>query len=520
MTRGDDSPPPTAPVFLVGAGPGNPGLLTLRAAECLARADLVLYDKLVPPRLLEHAPPSAERVCVAELSDCHAERYRPVQEALIEAARRGRCVVRLKGGDPFLFGRGGEEAEALRRAGIPYEVVPGVTAALGAAACAGIPLTHRGHASAVAFVTGHESPAKGESALDWAALARFPGTLVVYMGMSRLAQIARALVEQGKPADTPAAAVHWATTGDQRTVAAPLAEIAAAVKAAGLTPPALVVIGPVVALRPGLAWLEDLPLFGKRVLVTRPRPQAAAMVRRLDELGAVPLLLPVLEVREPADWGPVDGALARLGSFGWVVFTSANGVHAFLGRLRQTGRDLRALGPVRLAAIGPRTAEALRGYHLEPDLVPAVFRSEELAAALAGPVAGQRVLLARADRGRDVLPRELARVADVEQVAVYSQADVIEPDPAVLDALRRAEIDYVTLTSPNVARSFVAVLDGACRARLQSGEVRLVTISPVTSAAVRELGLAVAAEATEYTADGVVDALVRLAGRQLTSAGP
>jgi uroporphyrinogen III methyltransferase/synthase len=487
--------------------------LTLRGAALLARADLVVYDKLVSPRLLEHAPPGAERVCVADLSDCHVERYRPVQEKLIAAARQGKRVVRLKGGDPFLFGRGGEEADALRTAGIPYEVVPGVTAALGAAACAGIPLTHRAHASAVAFVTGHESPAKDDSALDWAALARFPGTLVVYMGVSRLGQIAEALVRHGKPADTPAAVVQWATTGQQQTVSTPLAEIAAAVRAAGLTAPAVVVVGPVAGLRTRLAWAEGRPLFGRRVLVTRPRPQAAELARRFEELGAVPFVLPVLEIGPPTDWAPVDRALDRLAEFHWLVFTSANGVEAFVGRLRQTGRDLRALGPLRLAAIGPRTAEALRGYHLEPDLVPAVFRSEELAAALAPIVVGQRVLLARADRGRDVLPHELAAVAHVEQVAVYSQADVVAAEPAVLDALRRGEIDYVTLTSPNGARALLGVLDAACRSRLTSGEAQVVTISPVTSAAVRELGVPVAAEAAVYTADGLVEALVRLAAR-------
>jgi uroporphyrinogen III methyltransferase/synthase len=508
-------------VSLVGAGPGSPGLLTLRGQECLAQADLVVYDKLVSPRLLTHAPAGAECVCVADLSDCHTDRYRPVQGLLIEAARQGKRVVRLKGGDPFLFGRGGEEADALRAAGIPFEVVPGVTAALGAAACAGIPLTHRAHASAVAFVTGHESPTKGESALDWEALARFPGTLVVYMGISRLPQIAQALIEHGKPADTPAAVVQWATTGDQQTVTAPLAEIAAAVKAAGVTAPAVILVGSVATLRPQLAWLEQRPLFGKRVLVTRPRPQAEAMARRLEQLGAVPVLLPVVEVGPPADWSGVDQALAALGSYQWLVFTSANGVHAFLNRLRQAGRDLRALGPVRLAAIGPRTAEALRGCHLEPDLVPAVFRSEELAAALAERVRGQRVLLARADCGRDVLPHELARVAMVQQIAVYSQADVVEPDPAILDRLRRGEIDFVTLTSPNIARALWAVLDEAGRTRLKSGEVRVVTISPVTSTAVRELGVPVAAEAAEYTAEGVLEALARLADdAKKASAGP
>jgi uroporphyrinogen III methyltransferase/synthase len=493
--------------------------LTLRGQECLAQADLVIYDKLVSPRLLAHAPAGAECVCVADLSDCHTERYRPVQGLLIEAARQGKRVVRLKGGDPFLFGRGGEEAEALRAAGIPYEVVPGVTAALGAAACAGIPLTHRAHASAVAFVTGHESPAKGETAVNWEALARFPGTLAVYMGMSRLAQIAQALIEHGKPADTPAAVVQWATTGDQQTVTAPLHEIAAAVKTAGMSAPAVVLVGGVASLRPQLAWLEQRPLFGKRVLVTRPQPQAEALARGLEQLGAVPILLPTVEVRPPADWSPVDRALAELATYQWLVFTSAHGVHSLVARLRQTGRDLRALGPLRLAAIGPRTAEALSGYHLEPDLMPAVFRSEDLAVALATAAAGGRILLARADRGRDVLPRELAKVAQVEQIAVYSQADVVQPDPAVLDRLRRGEIDYVTLTSPNIARALWAALDEAGRARLVRGETRTVTISPVTSAAVRELGAPVAAEATTYTADGVVEALVRLATKPSSASG-
>jgi uroporphyrinogen III methyltransferase/synthase len=505
---------PSPRVFLVGAGPGDPGLLTLRAVECLGQADLVVYDKLVPPRLLDHAPATAQRVCVSDLGGCHAERYPHVHHALIAAARQGKRVVRLKGGDPFLFGRGGEEAESLRQAGIPYEVVPGVTAGLAAAACAGIPLTHRDHASAVAFVTGHENPAKPESGLDWAALARFPGTLVVYMGISRLPLIAQTLLEHGKAPDTPAAVVRWGTTGDQQTVEAPLGDLPAAVRAAGLAAPAIVVIGPVVGLRPALAWFERRPLFGKRVLVTRPPHQAGDLVRRLEQLGAVPLVLPAVEIREPADWTPVDAALADLARYQWLVFTSANGVHALLRRLRQQGRDLRALGPVRLAAIGPATADALRGYHLEPDLVPAEFRSEALAAALRERVAGQRVLLARADRGRDVLRQELATVAEVDQVAVYAQVDAVTPDDEVLDQLRRGEIDYVTLTSSNIARALARALDAPCRARLERGDVGVVSISPVTSEAVRELGWPVAAEATDYTIAGVVEALTRLAGNE------
>jgi uroporphyrinogen III methyltransferase/synthase len=499
-------------VCLVGAGPGDPGLLTLRAVECLARADLVVYDRLVPVRMLDHAPPAAERICVQDLPGCHPERWPHIHRTLIEAARQGKRVVRLKGGDPFLFGRGGEEAEALRQAGISFEVVPGVTAGLGAAACAGIPLTHRLHASAVAFVTGHEHPDKPGSSVDWPGLARFSGTLVIYMGIARLAEITRALLDCGKAADTPAAAIRWGTTGEQRTVEAPLGDLAAAVRAAGLTAPAVVIIGAVVGLRRDLAWFERRPLFGRRVLVTRPRHQAADLVRRLEELGALPIVLPAVEIREPADWSPVDRALARLADYQWVVFTSANGVHALVRRLRAVGRDLRAMGGLRLAAIGPSTADALRGYHLEPDLVPGAFDSEHLALALKDRAAGQRILLARADRGRDVLRQELGTVAVVDQVAVYSQVDALEESSATLDQLQHGEIEYVTLTSSNIARALLRTLDVESRRRIEAGEVKLVCISPHTGAAVRELGLPVAAEAAEYTTAGVVAALLALAG--------
>lgn len=488
--------------------------MTLRAVECLARADLVLYDRLVPPRLLEHAPVHAERICVSDLPGCHPERWPHIHAVMIDAARKGKRVVRLKGGDPFIFGRGGEEAEALRQAGIGYEIVPGVTSGLGAAACAGIPLTHRLHASAVAFITGHEQGGKPGSILDWDALARFSGTLVVYMGIARLPQVVQALIEHGKDPATPAAAIRQATTGQQQTLSAPLCDLSEAVRTAGMKSPAIVVIGSVVSLWPHLAWFEERPLFGQRVLVTRPQHQAGELVHRLEELGAQPFTLPALEIREPADWTLVDRALAELPRYDWLVFTSANGVHALFRRLRQVGRDLRALATVRLAAIGPATAAALREYLLEPDLIPSEFRSESLAAALKERVAGRRVLLARADRGRDLLREELATVAAVEQVAVYAQVDALDADSQALGLLREGQIDYVTVTSSNIARVLARALDGASRARIEAGEVQLVSISPVTSATIRELGLPVAAEASEYTTSGVLDALVKLAGQK------
>ena len=500
-------------VYLVGAGPGHPGLLTLRAVECLRLADLVLYDRLVPPELLDHAPASARRLCVDEFPGCHPERWPHIHRTMIEEARQGRTVVRLKGGDPFVFGRGAEEALALREAGVPYEVVPGVTAALGATACAGVPVTHRDHASAVAFVTGHEQPGKPGSRLDWSALARFPGTLVFYMPVAKLEAIAAALVEHGKPADTPAAIIHRGTTSQQRTLTAPLAELPARARAEGITSPSLVVVGEVVGLRERLAWFERRPLFRKRVLVTRPRHQAGDMVRQLEAQGASAVVLPAVEIGEPADWGPVDRGIARLADFTWLVFTSANGVKVFFERLRQGGRDLRALARVKLAAIGPATAEALRAYHLEPDLMPTKYNSEGLAAALRPLVAGGRLLLARADRGLELLREELSRVADVEQVAVYSQRDAaLEAGHPALEGLAKGEIDYVTLTSTNIARALLGALDARGREEVLAGRVGLVTISPRTSAAVREAGLPVAAEAAEYTTAGVVAALCRLAG--------
>jgi uroporphyrinogen III methyltransferase/synthase len=499
-------------VFLVGAGPGNPGLLTVRAVECLSRADLILYDQLAAAPLLDHARPGADRVCVSELGP-YAERRPLIHRAMIDAARQGKVVVRLKGGDPLLFGRGGEEAEALRAAGISYEVVPGVTAGLGAAAFAGIPLTHRAYSSAVAFVTGHEDPAKQTPSIDLEALARFPGTLVFYMGVARLGGIASALIAHGKAPDTPAALVHWATTPRQRTLVTTLASLADAARISEVTAPSLVIIGPVVALRDRIQWFERRPLFGKRVLVTRPRHQAADMMRRLEDLGAVAFAQAAVEIREPRDWSAVGAALDRLSVYQWLVFTSVNGVRFFFRRLLETGRDLRALSAVRLAAIGPSTADALRSFHLAPDLIPTRFCSESLAAALRERAGGQRVLLVRADRGRELLREELAQTAQVDQIAVYCQVESDLAGSEGLSLLRNGQLDYVTLTSSNIARSVIRALDQGSRDRIVTGQVGLVSISPVTSETVRDMGLSVAAEATEYTTKGLIEALTRLASR-------
>jgi len=502
-------------VFLVGAGPGSPGLLTLRAAEVLAAADLVLYDQLVPERLLDLASPTARKVCVRDLPGNHPEKYPHIHTMLIETANAGKTVVRLKGGDPLIFGRGGEEAEALRSAGVAYEIVPGVTAAVAAGAFLEIPLTHRNFASAIAFITGHELPNKPGNRLDWKPLAAFPGTLAIYMGIARLPVIIAELLKHGKDPDTPAAIVERVSWGEQRTVYATLAGLEDARRAAGLEAPGLILIGEAVAHRPPQPWFEARPLFGRRVLVTRPTHQAAGMVRKLEHLGAVVSRLAAVEIQPPADFAPLDRALKQLQNreWDWLVFTSANGVHALLRRLDFLGRDLRDLGSVKLAAIGPKTADALREYRLRADVVPpSVFSSEGLVAALAPQVIGKRVLLARANRGREFLREELAKVAaSVEQVTVYDQVDAVISDDVVLDALRRGEIRYVTLPSSNIARGVLGVFDETIRGRVERGEVRLVAISPETGKAIRDLGYPVAAEADTFTEDGLIEAVVRLA---------
>lgn len=507
--------PANPKVFLVGAGPGSPGLLTVRAAEVLARADLVVHDQLVPERLLELAPAAAQKVCVRDLPGQHPDKYPHIHNLLIDSAKAGQTVVRLKGGDPLIFGRGGEEAEALRSAGVAYEIIPGVTAALAAGAYLEIPLTHRNHASALALVTGHELPHKPGNRLDWKALAAFPGTLAIYMGIARLPVIVGELLKHGKSPDTPAAIVERVSWGEQRSVYSRLADLEETRRQAGLEAPGLILIGEAVKQRAPRAWFESRPLFGERVLVTRPTHQAEGMVRKLETLGAVVSRLSAVEIHEPADIAPVDRALAQLraGEWEWLVFTSANGVHALLRRLESIGRDVRDLGGVQLAAIGPRTAEALREYRLRADVVPeAEFSSEGLASALTPLVAGERVLLARANRGRPILRDALAASAmRVEQVTVYDQVDAVEPDLAVLDALRRGEIRYVTLPSSNIARGILGTFDDTIRGRIERGEVLLVAISPETGNAVRERGYSVAAEADVFTEDGLIDAVVRLA---------
>lgn len=496
-------------VYLVGAGPGDPGLITRRGAWALARADVVVYDHLASARLLDLAPAGALRICAGKSIGHCTLSQEAINAVLVEHADLGRTVVRLKGGDPYVFGRGAEEAEHLRARGIPFRVVPGVTAGVGVTAYAGIPVTHRGSASAVAFVTGHNDPeaADAHGRLDWSALARFPGTLVVYMGVTRLESLCRTLVRLGKPETTPAAVIEAGTLARQRTAAGTLGDLPGLVRERGLGPPALLVVGDVVARRTELAWFEKMPLFGQRIVVTRPLAESDRAGESLEELGAEVIAAPMVEIRPLDSYDALDPVLRRLGEFDWLVFTSSNGVRALLDRLEALDLDLRALGRLKLAAIGPATAEALRGYRLRADLVPAAFRSEELSEALAAAATGQRVLLARADRGRTLLKDELERVAHVEQVAVYRNVDAEALAPSVAARIEEGSVDWITLTSSAITRRLHTLLSDEARQRV-GRSIRLASISPVTSATAAELGWPVAVEASRFTWDGLVDALV------------
>jgi uroporphyrinogen III methyltransferase/synthase len=482
-------------------------LITWRGAQCLARADAVLYDYLANPTLLAHAPATAEQVCLGRHGRERIWSQEEINERLVQLARQGKCVVRLKGGDPALFGRLSEEVAALEAAGVEYEIVPGITAAFAAGSYAGIPLTERGVASAVAIVTGHEQEEKELTAVDFNGLAAFPGTLVVYMGVTTAAEWTRALINAGKPADTPAAIVRRCTWPDQQIIRCTLGTVAKRIAQAKFRPPVVTIVGEVAAAARAKSWFTDRPLFGRRVLVTRPRHQAGKLWNLLCEAGAYPLVQPAIEIGPPDTWAAVDAALARLGEFDWLVFSSANGAEYFLGRIFETGRDLRTLGAVKIAAIGPATAEALRAFHLNADLTPDEFRAESLAEALIdrarSNAVAPRVMLVRASRGREALAEKLSAAGcAVEQVVAYRSVDVEAPDPEIASLVLQGHMDWITVTSSAIARSLVRLFGDDLR------RAKLASISPITSATLGELGHEPAAEAREYTMEGVVEAIL------------
>jgi uroporphyrinogen III methyltransferase / synthase len=490
-------------VYLVGAGPGDPGLMTARSLELIASADAVFYDRLIPPGALDGARSEAELVYVGKQPGVPSVLQEEIGERLIEAARAGRSVVRLKGGDPFVFGRGGEEGEALREAGVEFEVVPGVTAGVAATAYAGIPVTHRDDASAVAFVTGHEDPDKEASAIDWEALARFPGTLVFYMGVKRLPQNAASLIAAGRDREEPAAAIERGTWPGQRTVAATLGTIAEAVERQSVKAPALIVVGEVVRRREQLEWLERRPLHGRRIVVTRARAQASGFAATLRALGAEVVELPAIRIEPRIESDEVKRVAGGVGAYDLICLTSPNGVRLLFEAMEAAGLDARALAGVTVAAIGPGTARALAERGVLADVVPERFVAEGLIESLEDEeIAGTRVLVATAAEARDVLPEALReRGAEVDVLALY---ETVREQPGAEEIEAAQSADYITFTSS----STVTNLSEALGDRFPTA-ARIVSIGPITSETIRARGLEVDVEAERHDVDGLLEALLK-----------
>jgi uroporphyrinogen III methyltransferase / synthase len=502
-------------VFLVGAGPGDPGLISLRAVECLRMADLVLYDGLVNPLLLRFAAGVCERAGRTRVDGKPIVPQHEINSRMIREAQEGKVVVRLKGGDPCIFGRGTEEADALLDAGIPFEIVPGITAAVAAAEYAGFSLTNRDLSSAVAFVTGHEDPGRNQQRLDFAALAAFPGTLVFYMGLGRLAEICRQLIDAGKPSDTPAAIICQASLPSQKVVSGTLCNLPDKVASAGLHPPSLIVVGDCVKLRKHQSWYECLPLFGVSVGITRPADQCFPIADQIVRLGGEPVLMPLIMIRDlpEDDARTLQSRLNQLGDYQWLIFTSRNGVTHFFRHLREAKLDARALSGARLAAIGTSTADALSDYCLTADLVPAQFRAESLASELSPHVKGLKCLWLKATRGRDVLPGMLRQAgAVVDELPVYQNTDVTTFDESIVRRLIDGRLTWIGLSSPSIARQLAKLLTRH-DIPLHSVTAKLASISPVTTTAAAEAGLRIDAEATVHTWDGILDCICEFGSR-------
>ncbi len=499
----------TAKIFLVGAGPGDPGLLTLKGQRCLEQADVVIYDYLANPRLLDHAPASAQRILVGKHGGGARVEQDVITRLIIDHARAGRTVVRLKGGDPFIFGRGGEEAEAIRSAGLEFELVPGVSSATAVPAYAGIPLTDRRWASNVIFTTGYEYARKEEPAVRWSELARSGSTLVILMATRQLEPTMQKLIAGGLSPSMPVAVIRWGTRADQQTLIGTAGSIGALARAQQLKPPAIAVVGEVVRLREQLNWFERKPLFGRRIVVTRPRRQAAEFAEQLELWGAEVLPLPTIQTVAPPSLAPLDAAIRRAAEFDWMVFTSVNGVRVFFERLQEIGADIREWRGTRIAAIGPQTAKALQRFCLRVESIPEEFRAEAMVESLVrAGVAGKRVLLPRAAGARDVLPVQLrAHGATVEEVATYTTVLPSEATGELRALLLGGGADLVTFTSSSTVHNFAAVFHEELATLV--AHITVGCIGPVTAETARSYGMQVAIQPAAYTIPDFVAAIVR-----------
>ncbi len=493
-----------AKVYFVGAGPGDPGLLTVRGRELLARAEVIIYDRLLDPRMVEQFPPGAEAIYAGKSSGAHTYTQEQINALIVEKASPGKVVVRLKGGDPFVFGRGGEEAETVRAAGIPYEIVPGVTSAVAVPAYAGIPVTHRTLASSLAIITGHEDPTKENSAIRWKQLATATDTLVFLMGVENITKITQTLIKNGLSGETPAAVIANGASPHQLTVTGTVNTIPDEVKKAGIGPPAILVVGRVVTMRPKLQWFETLPLFGKSILVTRARHQASVLSHILAEEGAMPVEFPVIAIEPIENNTRLDKALTGIKEYSWAIFTSANAVSIFFDRLQKLGKDSRHLAPVRIGSVGPATTQELARYGIRPDFMPGKFTTGDIGKEI--PVEpGMKVLLPRAQDVPEDLEVELKeRGAIVEELPVYRNVTPSQDTSDLKKMLRDHKLDLVTFTSSSTVRGLVSLM-GQDRALLAG--LAVASIGPVTSATARELKLKVDIEARTHTIPGLVQAI-------------
>jgi uroporphyrinogen III methyltransferase/synthase len=495
-------------VYLVGAGPGDPVLITLKGFRLLQKAEVVIYDFLANPELLKQVPPEAEVIYVGKKGGDHTLSQSGINNLIIEKALTGKRVVRLKGGDPYIFGRGGEEAEELIKADIPFEIVPGITSAIAVPAYAGIPLTHRRYNTGVAFFTGHEDPTKETSGREGGTGLDQIGTLVYLMGVKNLPIIVEQLFQQGLDPEIPAALIQWGTTPRQKTVVGTLKTIQEKAEEAGVSPPAIFIVGRVVELRQTLNWFEKRPLWGKRIVVTRTREQASELMDRLSDLGADCLEFPTIRIAPPSDWTDLDQALSALEGFDWIFFTSPNGVRFFFNRLEDLGLDVRMLKGVRIGVIGPATAEALAQYHLRADLIPEKYQAEHLLEALAEiPLAAKKVLIPRAAQARDILPEGLRQLgAEVSVVSAYQTLPAETEKDALEQSLSQGEIDCLTFTSSSTVIQFLALFPRQTILSLLKN-VTIVCIGPITAKTAMDNGLTVSVVAEDYTIPGLVQAI-------------
>ncbi len=492
---------PKGVVYLVGAGPGDQGLITVRGKELIERAEILIYDYLANVKLLDLAPAGAEKIYVGKMGGEHTKTQDEINEIIVEASKRGKTIVRLKGGDPYIFGRGGEEAQELVKAGAPFEVVPGVTAGSAASAYSGIPLTHRDHTTSVAFITGHEDPNKPESTIKWDKISTGIGTLVFYMGIKNLPNIVENLVANGRDPKTPVAVIRWGSRPQQQTVTGTLTDIVDIVRNAGIKAPAITVVGDVVSLKSELDWFETKPLFGKKVVVTRAREQASDFAAGLTDLGADVIEFPTIQTAPPESWESLDTAISKLRDYDWIVFTSVNGVHFFVKRLRETGHDIRSLYGVKVCAIGPKTAEAIENLGVRVDVLPNEYRAEAIITALGEKeLSGKKVLIPRAKVAREVLPVEMKKMgAEVTIAETYVTVKPVTRRDEVRSLFKEGRIDVVTFTSSSTVTKFIEMWDSPEEALSLMNGVTVASIGPITSDTARKNGLEPTIEPAEYT---------------------